>query len=526
MNLAARVLLEALRFDREPEDEVRRRAERALAAGAGGFVLFGGEAERVARRVEEWRGAVRHRLWIAADLERGPGQQFTGLPELPPPAGLAAHPDPEGAAREAGRLTGRGARRVGVDLVLAPVLDLDVEARNPIVGTRSFGADPRLVGRLGRAWIEGCQAEGVAACAKHFPGHGRTTRDSHDVLPRVTAGRGELEEDLAPFRAVAPHVAAVMAAHVAFPALGSERPATLEPEILAGLLREGLGFEGLVLTDALNMGGFAAAAAGGEAAEANGTAAALLAGCDLLLYPSDFAAAAAALDRAALASPRVGDRVEEALRRGRDTVRRFRLAGRPEGVDRDAAPGAPGARDTAAAAALARDCIRAPDALPAGLGPDRPVRVRAVWDDRPDPGRAPFGAAFAAALAARGWAVEEGPPEGGAPWICLVAATPQAWKGTAGLTEAGRAAVAAAGAAAGRFPVVFGHPRVLAGLSSRGAGLCAWSAETAMERAAALRLDELARAGQAARPAAGPAAGPEPGGEAGRDSGPTPEGGR
>ncbi|MFO7587112.1 MAG: hypothetical protein R6X22_03475 [Gemmatimonadota bacterium] len=97
MNLAARLFLEALRFDLEPEDVVRRRADRALARGVGGFVVFGGDAVLVARRIEEWRGAVRHRLWVASDLERGPGQQFRGLPELPPPAGLAASPDPEAA---------------------------------------------------------------------------------------------------------------------------------------------------------------------------------------------------------------------------------------------------------------------------------------------------------------------------------------------------------------------------------------------------------------------------------------------
>jgi beta-N-acetylhexosaminidase len=161
--LAARLFLESLRFDLEPEDEVRRRAERALKLGAGGFVIFGGEAERIAHWVAEWRSAVRHRLWIASDLERGPGQQFGGLPELPPPLGLAASPDPLEAARKAGRITGRAARAVGVNLVLAPVLDLDVEPRNPIVGTRSFGSRPEEVGRLGRAWIEACQGEGVSA---------------------------------------------------------------------------------------------------------------------------------------------------------------------------------------------------------------------------------------------------------------------------------------------------------------------------------------------------------------------------
>lgn len=486
MNLAARLFLEALRFDLETEDAVRRRAEAALSLGVGGFVVFGGEAESVARRIEEWRSAVRHRLWIASDLERGPGQQFVGLPTLPPPAGLAASPDPERAAREAGRITGRGAREVGVDLVLAPVLDLDVEPRNPIVGTRSFGADPELVGRLGRAWIEACQREGAAACAKHFPGHGRTTVDSHDALPSVPAGRSELERDLAPFAAVADLVASVMTAHVAYPALGSSRPATREPRILEELLRGRLGFEGIVVTDAMNMSGFVDAA---EDAEGTGAEAALAAGCDLLLYPSDLATAAAALERAALASVAMGDRLEASLRRVEETARRVRPGG-------GASPRlARGARELAAS--LARDSVRVRGLLPAWVGPERPLRVAAVWDDRTVPARPSLGEPFRDELRARGWQVVEGP---GAeePTLLLVASTPQAWKGTASLSGAGRAAVERVRAAApATWPVALGHARLLSELGT-GEGLVAWGTEEAMERAAAARLDAAARGAEAA----------------------------
>jgi len=483
VSLAARLFLEALRFDLESEDAVRRRAERALSLGVGGFVVFGGDVEAVAARIEEWRGAVRHRLWIASDLERGPGQQFRGLPTLPPPAGLAASPDPERAAREAGRITGRGARSVGVDLALAPVLDLDVEPRNPIVGTRSFGADPELVGRLGRAWIEACQREGVAACAKHFPGHGRTTVDSHDELPSVSAGRSELEWDLAPFAAVTDLVASVMTAHVAYPALGSERPATLEPRILEELLRGRLGFEGIVVTDAMNMSGFADAAAGD--ADATGAAAALTAGCDLLLYPADLAAAATALERAALESISVGDRLEASLRRIEETARRIRPGGRE---DRPT----PGDGAWSRAEELARDAVRLEGMPPAWVAPDRPLRVVAIWDDRTVPARASLGAPFCEELRARGWEIGEG-AAGAEPTLLLVASTPQAWKGTASLTGEGRAAVAAARAAAqASWPVALGHARLLPELGT-GQGLVAWGTEEAMERAAAARLDEAVR---------------------------------
>jgi beta-glucosidase-like glycosyl hydrolase len=499
MMLAARLFLESLRFDLEPEDEVRRRAERALKLGAGGFVIFGGEAERIDHWVAEWCSAVRHRLWIASDLERGPGQQFGGLPELPPPLGLAASPDPLEAARAAGRITGRAARAVGVNLVLAPVLDLDIEPRNPIVGTRSFGSRPEEVGRLGRAWIEACQGEGVSACAKHFPGHGRTTADSHDELPVVDAGRTELSEDLEPFRAVADLVAAVMTAHVAYPALGSSRPATLEPHLLEDLLREEMNFEGIVVTDALNMGGFTEALKlpGDPDGTAAGAAAALNAGCDLLLYPADLEHSAALLDRAALADVRTGDRVEASIRRLEETARRVGVSAR---IADPPASRVQIVDDATVAEKLALDSIRLAGERPWRIRPAIPLRIVTVWDDRPAPSRAPLGAPFAGELRARGWNVlgpEAASPLAKAdPTVLLIASTPQAWKGTASLTASGRRAVDEALAAhPGAWPIVFGHPRLLEELDAEGRGMVAWASEEVMERAAAIRLDaELRRA--------------------------------
>ncbi len=513
MILAARLFLEALRFDLEPEDEVRRKAERALTLGAGGFVIFGGEAERIAMWVSEWRSAVRHRLWIAADLERGPGQQFEGLPELPPPMGLAACPDPLQAAVEAGRITGRGAHEVGVNLVLAPVLDLDVEPRNPIVGTRSFGPRPDEVGRLGRAWIKACQAEGVAACAKHFPGHGRTTADSHEELPVVSAGRVELAEDLAPFRAVADVMAAVMTAHVAYPALGSSRPATLEPRLLSDLLRREMGFEGIVVTDALNMSGFTDAVdlPGDPDGTAAGAVAALRAGCDLLLYPADLERSASLLDHAALADMNTGDRLEASLRRLEETARRMRTSARsdPEpatGENRDGSGAVP-ARDAVEAATLAVDSIRLVGERPWRIRPAIPLQIVSIWDDRPAPARARFGSPFAEELRRRGWTVVGAdariPDPDTAQTLLLIASTPQAWKGTASLTDVGRRAIEEAlDAYPNAWPIVFGHPRLLDELGSEAHGMIAWATEEAMERAAAARLDAEFRKAEGDRPGA------------------------
>ncbi|MCL7978193.1 MAG: hypothetical protein M8863_12855 [marine benthic group bacterium] len=513
MILAARLFLEALRFDLEPEDEVRRKADRALALGAGGFVIFGGEAERIARWASEWRSAVRHRLWIASDLERGAGQQFGGLPELPPPMGLAACPDPLEAAREAGRITGSGAREAGVNLVLAPVLDLDVEPRNPIVGTRSFGARPEEVGRLGRAWIEACQAEGVGACAKHFPGHGRTTADSHDELPVVPAGRAELAEDLDPFRAVADLAAAFMTAHVAYPALGSPRPATLEPRLLEELLREEMRFEGIVVTDALNMSGFTDAVdlPGDPDGAAAGAVAALNAGCDLLLYPADLERSARLLDRAALADMSTGDRLEASLRRLEETARRVRPAARAESEPATAEShdgiGPVRVSHTAEAASLAFDSIRLVGERPWRIRPAIPLRIVSIWDDRPEPARAPLGSLFAEELRRHGWTVVDADarisdPES-AQTVLLIASTPQAWKGTASLTDVGRRAVEEAlDLHPNAWPIVFGHPRLLAELGSEARGMIAWATEEAMELAAAARLDAEFREAEGDRPGA------------------------
>jgi beta-glucosidase len=500
VSLAARLFLEALRFDLEPGEEVLRKADRALERGVGGFVLFGGEAERIARLITEWRSGVRHRLWIAADLERGAGQQFRGLPELPPPAGLAACPDPLLAARTAGTITGREARVLGVDLVLAPVLDLDVDPRNPIVGTRSFGSRPDDVAGLGRAWIEACEGEGTAACAKHYPGHGRTTADSHDSLPVVEAGPDELAEDLAPFREVAPVVSAMMTAHVSYPALGSSRPATLAPRLLEDLLRGELGFEGIVVTDALNMAGFTEAVERPETGD--GAAAALLAGCDLLLYPADLERSAESLEQAALADLRTGDRLEESLRRLEETARRIRSR-RPQQSEAPLGPDWPSGpaivRDAGQAAKLAFDSIRIVGERPWRVRPGIPLRVVSIWDDRPAPGRAPLGDLFREELESRGWQllpVGNRDAAESTETVLLLGCTPQAWKGTASLTAEGRRRVEQALTDHPKaWPIVFGHPRLLAEVSASGEGMIAWGTEETMERAAAARLDaELRRA--------------------------------
>lgn len=504
MSDPARLLLPAIRLDRESVGEAAARALRQLEEGVGGFLLFGGACDDVRELTARLRVAADRPVWLAADLERGAGQQFAGAATLPPPAALAAHPRAREAVRLAARLTALEARALGLNWVLAPVLDLDIEPRNPIVGTRAFGAEPDRVADLGRAWIEACQGVGVAACAKHFPGHGRTLADSHAELPVVAAPRAVLEEDLTPFRAVAGEVAAVMTAHVAYPALGSPGPATLSPAVLGGLLRDEVGFRGLVVSDALIMAGIAGGGDTGAATQGWRAVRAVRAGCDLLLYPSDPALTARTLRQAAGADGRLGKRVLEALQRSDAALSEFGAAAPPEPADTDLPVFRP---EAAAITALAEACVRmvgaeepgGAAALGAWLDAAACGRVRvAELSDDGEAGAAGLGAAFADELGRRGFAVDRitpgGAGGGGAPpRVVLVEATPRAWKGRAGLGDETGARLEALLRSDGPvLPVVLGPPRIL-GEMGRPA-VCAWASEPVMERGAAAWLAARAAA--------------------------------
>ena len=175
----ARLVFPSLRFRPSSGGFAHERVkiDAALKAGVGGFILFGGDRESVTKLTTDLRAAAGRPLLIGADLERGPRQQVEGLTELPPPAALGWLAE-LATTNTAGVVTGAEARSVGITWAFAPVCDLDNEPHNPIVQTRSFGAEPALVGEHAAAWIRGCQEHGVLACAKHYPGHGRTTQDS------------------------------------------------------------------------------------------------------------------------------------------------------------------------------------------------------------------------------------------------------------------------------------------------------------------------------------------------------------
>ena len=235
-----------------------------VARGVGGVILFSRNvegAEQVAALVAALKRAAGRPLLVSIDQEGGRVARLRaaqGFTELPPMRALGEAGD-EGLAFAAGALLGRELRAVGVDQDYAPVVDVDTNPANPVIGDRSLGRDPALVGRLGAALARGLQSAGVAACAKHFPGHGDTSQDSHVDLPRLPHPLERLlAVELPPFTALArAGVAAVMTAHVVFEALDPARPATLSPRVLS-LLRERCGFAGCCVSDDLEMKAIAA----------------------------------------------------------------------------------------------------------------------------------------------------------------------------------------------------------------------------------------------------------------------------
>jgi beta-N-acetylhexosaminidase len=177
-----------------------------------------------------------------------------GFTRLPPMRAVGSLGD-EALAQRVGALIGRELRAVGVDVNFAPVLDIDTNPKNPIIGNRSLSREPDVVARLGVALGRGIEAEGVAACGKHFPGHGDTAQDSHQELPRLQHSRARLEEvELVPFRAwVLAKLASIMTAHVIFEPIDADYPATMSRPVLHGILREAMGYEGLIVTDDIEM---------------------------------------------------------------------------------------------------------------------------------------------------------------------------------------------------------------------------------------------------------------------------------
>jgi beta-glucosidase-like glycosyl hydrolase len=493
-----RLLFPALRW--EPAtgfDHEADTIDAALRLGVGGFIIFGGTAPAVRALTADLTRRSAMPLLIGADLERGAGQQFEGATPLPPLAAIGALDD-DGATRAAAALTAREARALGVNWIYAPVADIDLEPDNPIVGTRAFGTTPELVATHVAAWIEACRMEGVLCCAKHFPGHGRTTEDSHAALPRVDVAAHELEIDLLPFRAaVTAGVDSIMTAHVVYTALDRELPATLSGRVIDGILRTELGYDGIVVTDALIMEGVLE----GVGDEGDAAVAAVAAGCDALLYPADAQRVAHAVESA------IGDRIPEA--RVQQALARIdaaaaRVASVGAGVERPA-----GTRLAAHVPARLRRTRTADGELPVGRPEDR-IWARAlgartirelrghvvlplsfdlctVDDDVGSPYDLPRRDVFANHLRGAGYDVHNTlqPHADGRSLAVAVFADVRAWKGRARLSPGAVRRVEEVVAECPRAKILlFGHPRLVDELPGSDI-VCAWGGEAIMQEALA-----------------------------------------
>jgi len=305
----------------------------------GGVIWFVSNVYETSFLTRKLQAAARVPLLVSADLEAGVGMRFTDTTYWPPAMAVAATGDPS-LAEEEGKIAAIEGQAIGVNHILAPVADVNIDPDNPVINTRSFGEDPESVGRFVAAFVRGVQSERVLATAKHFPGHGDTHTDTHRSLPVLGVDRARLDRvELVPFRAaIGAGVASVMTGHLAIPALdptpapvrpsdqaAGENPYTQDPEeitregtmpasvsrpVIDGLLRRDLGFDGLVISDAFDMGGLVAHFDAGEAAVR-----AVEAGTDLILKSADTDAAIAAVENA-VRNGRISEaRIDESVRR-------------------------------------------------------------------------------------------------------------------------------------------------------------------------------------------------------------------
>lgn len=471
----------------------------------GGLVLFNGQAAQTAQVLARLQAQSATPLLVAADIERGVGQQVRGATVFPHAMALAGlGSEAEAAVEATARATAREALACGLHLTFGPVADVNRDRRNPIIATRAFGTEPDGVARLVRAYIRGCHDEGLLTTAKHFPGHGATSQDSHEALPVVADTRDVLERaDLPPFRAaIEAGVDAVMTAHVAFPALDPTRqPATASPPILNDLLRADFGFGGPAITDSLLMGAIRAAPG------AVGTQAATLvqAGIDILLDIPDPEAAVdglvQAVDAGRLAVARLDEACDRVWALKQQMIHRFGPT-----IFRDPThsfpPDAVGnAENQALADDVARRAVLVRDA--AGLLPLDPARASdegllAVLlkphRTRLDPPEEPLGEALRAVYPGA-WYQEVGPEAGEAVFrdvmeraahvrhvVVAMIVKPAAWQ-PFGLLPAQQQFVEAM---ASSRPVVLaslGSPYALDAFSQGGPQLCTYSDVAASQRA-------------------------------------------
>lgn len=283
----------------------------------GGVILLGGSAAELALKTQQLQQWATTPLLIAADIEEGVGQRFSGATWFPPPMALGAIAQKDLSkakeyAAQMGVITAQEALAIGINWILAPIVDVNNNPDNPVINIRSFSDDPEIVSQLATAFIQGANTYPVLTTAKHFPGHGDTSHDSHLDLPVITHESSRLDEvELVPFkRVIKAGVDSVMTAHLLIEAWDKERPATLSKPILTDKLRQELGFDKLIVTDALIMGGVANYASPEEVAIM-----AIEAGADILLMPKDPEKTIEAVYQAVESGRITPQRIEDSLNR-------------------------------------------------------------------------------------------------------------------------------------------------------------------------------------------------------------------
>jgi len=311
------------RFFNRDSDTVKELVELIVKEKIGGLIVFAGDVYETAHLTNFLQEKARIPLLIAADFEWGAAMRIDGTTLFPPLMALGAT-DSEDLAYEMGKITAVEGRAMGIHMTYAPVVDVNINPDNPVISARSLGERPERVGKLASAFIRGCQENGMIATAKHFPGHGDTALDSHNLMPAIKADLSRLEQvELYPFsQAIRAGVEAIMTAHLFVPALDPTPglPATLSPLILTDLLRKKMGFKGLIVTDAMEMGGVTRTFSAQEAALRS-----VQAGVDMVLLPPDLPGVVAALMGAVREGTIPESRINESVRRILELKARLRL---------------------------------------------------------------------------------------------------------------------------------------------------------------------------------------------------------
>lgn len=276
----AQLIIEAI--DSKESPELRARQEQWIREGLGGLIVMDDKLSDNIQMINELQSLARIPMLVSIDGEWGAAMRYYEYAAFPRAMQLGALGD-EALVEQAGRAIGEELHELKIFVNYAPVIDINNNPKNPVINTRSFGEDREKVSRLGAAYVRGMQGAGVWGSAKHFPGHGDTDVDSHKGLPVLTFGRSRLDSlELYPYRQLIDEgVAMIMVGHLSIPALdGTGTPASISKPIVTGLLRQELGYDGIIITDALGMQGVA---------EGNANAALLAykAGADILLMPQD-----------------------------------------------------------------------------------------------------------------------------------------------------------------------------------------------------------------------------------------------